>query len=139
MNIKIETTLVCAALISICFMAYGVSLMSTTDKCDCSIKYNGDPEGWYWNMNQTNGSLPIQETNLMIYQEISTQVESISVDGIELGVLNLSEYRIEADLNGTDVLVYDIMAGVYGPVVIETDNGWYDVVVQEDDIMLMVV
>ena len=138
MKERTEVIIICGVLILICVLAYGISTMAdTTNYSD--ITYNGDPEGWNWNMNQQiNGTLPIQNTSLTIYQEVIEPVESITVNGTHIHDINLDSYHVDTQLNGVNVSVFDVLSGVYGPVVIETSEHRYDVVVQGDDIVLVV-
>ena len=139
MNETIETIIVCIALISVCFLAYGVSTMDNMSN-ECSIVYNGDPEGWNWNMDQQiNGTLPVHNTSLTIYQEVIEPVKSVTVNSIQLHNINLDSYNVETQLNGMNVSVYDVMTGMYGTVVIETNEHRYNVVVNGDDIVLKVI
>ena len=139
MNETIETIIVCGVLIAVCLLAYGVSTMDNMSN-ECSIVYNGDPEGWNWNMNQQiNGTLPVHNTSLTIYQEVVEPVKSVTVNSIQLHNINLDSYNVETQLNGMNVSVYDVMTGMYGTVVIETNEHRYNVVVNGDDIVLKVI
>lgn len=139
MNEKIETLIVCVILITICLLAYGISTMDNRSN-EHNIIYNGDPEGWNWNIDQQiNGTLPVHNTSLTIYQEVVEPVKLVTVNGIQLHNINLDSYHVETQLNGMNVSVYDVMAGMYGTVVIETDKQRYNVVVKGDDIVLKVI
>lgn len=137
MNEKTETIIVCFALILVCLIAYGVSTMNNLSN-EHYIIYNGDPEGWNWNINQTNGTIPVQNTSLIIYQEVIEPVKSVTVNGNEIHNIHLDLYHVETKLNGMNVSVYDVMGGMYGAVVIETNEHRYNVVVNDDDIVLKV-
>lgn len=137
MNEKTETIIVCFALILVCLIAYGVSTMNNPSN-EHYIIYNGDPVGWNWNINQTNGTIPVQHTSLIIYQEVIEPVKSVTVNGNEIHNIDLDLYHVETQLNGMNVSVYDVMSGMYGIVVIETDEHRYNVVVNDDDIVLKV-
>lgn len=138
MNEKTETIIVCFALILVYLIAYGVSTMNNRSN-EHDIIYNGDPEGWNWNINQTKGTIPVQHTSLIIYQEVIEPVKSVTVNGNEIHNINLNSYHVETQLNGINVSVYDVMSGMYGDVVIETDTQQYNVVVNGDDIILKVI
>lgn len=137
MNEKTETIIVSVALIAVCLIAYGVSTMNNLSN-EHYIIYNGDPEGWNWNINQTNGTIPVQNTSLIIYQEVIEPVKSVTVNGNEIHNIHLDLYHVETKLNGMNVSVYDVMSGMYGTVVIETNEHRYNVVVNDDDIVLKV-
>ena len=138
MNEKTETILCCCMLVIIAVLACGIITMTDWNNNN-GIKYNGNPEGWNWNINQTNGTIPVKHTSLTIYQEVIEPVNFISVNGKNIRVLNLDTYIIETEIGGMNVSVYDVLSGVYGPVVIETSEYRYDVVVQDDDIILKVI
>lgn len=139
MGEKIEMIIVSVVLIMICLLSYGICTMDNISN-NYGIKYNGDPEGWTWNMDQQiNGTLPISNTSLTIYQEVIEPVVLITVNGNEIHNVDLDLYVVETQLNGMNVSVYDVLTGVYGNVVIETDGNKYDVVVIDDDIILKVI